>query len=602
MVALQGAGLSFGGAPLFKDVDLALAPGQRACLVGRNGSGKSTLMALLAGTVAAHFGERYEAPGTRIGFLAQDPVLDPDTTVKAYVGADGVADHEAADIIGRLEIDGDAVLGTLSGGERRRTCLARVLAGKPDVLLVDEPTNHLDLPTILWLEGLLTAHRGGLLLISHDRAFLAAVSNHMYWLDTGGPETRLRSRAAGYAEFEAWRDDIDRERESAGRKLSQALKAEEHWLVHGVTARRRRNQGRLAKLQEMRETRRRVLAGGRLLKLESGPVMASGRLAVDADNISKAFGERVVIDGFSTRVLRGDRIGIVGGNGSGKTTLVNLLTGKLKPDSGKVKLGSRLEITTFAQQAGFDAARGGFDPEKTLWQTLVPGGGDSLMVQGAQRHVVGYLRDFLFDERQATAPVKTLSGGERNRLKLAQILAAPSNMMVLDEPTNDLDADTLDLLQEMIAAYEGTVLLVSHDRDFLENTVSSVMVLDGAGGVDETAGGYGDAAPRMAPARGKKRAPGGEKRADRPRPPTTAAKMTYKETRELAALPETMARLTAAKEKLEAVLADPATHVEDPDGARAMAAKLSDVSTALAAAEDRWLTLEARREALEGTP
>lgn len=558
-------------------------------------------MALLAGQLLPHFGERYVTPGTKIGYLAQDPRLDPGMTVAAYVGADGIADHEVADIIGRLGVDGTARLDSLSGGERRRTCLAQVLAHKPDVLLVDEPTNHLDLPTILWLEELLKSHRGGLLLISHDRAFLAAVSNHMFWLDTGGGETRLRSRSAGYGKFEDWRDDIEQERESAGRKLTQALKAEEHWLVHGVTARRRRNQGRLQKLQEMRETRRRVLAGGRLLKLESGPVMASGRLAVDADNISKAFGERTIIDGFSTRVLRGDRIGIVGGNGSGKTTLVNMLTGRLKPDSGKVKLGSRLEVTTFAQQAGYNAERGGFDPEQTLWRTLVPGGGDSLMVQGAQRHVVGYLRDFLFDERQATAPVKTLSGGERNRLKLAQILAEPSNMMVLDEPTNDLDADTLDLLQDMLEAYKGTVLLVSHDRDLLENIVTSVMVLDGSGGVAETAGGYGDAAPRLRQPRAKKPAvaktTGGSRNGPAPGVP---AKMTYKETRELANLPGAMAKLTAAKEKLEAVLADPSRHVDDPDGARALAGQLSEVTQALAVAEDRWLELEARREELEG--
>ncbi len=591
--------LSFGGAALFENVDLALAPGQRACLVGRNGSGKSTLLALLSGAMAPHSGVRTVAPGLRIGTLEQNPVLDPAQTVAGYIGAGEtaehrgaaprVAEHRVADVAGRLDLAPEARLATLSGGERRRAGLGRVLVQEPDVLLLDEPTNHLDLPTILWLEGLLAAHRGGLLVISHDRAFLAAVTNHMYWLDGG----TVTNRGDGFGKFDEWQEQVEQERTATQRKLTQALKAEEHWLVHGVTARRRRNQGRLQKLYDLREARRRVLAGNRSMTLEAGAATASGKVAIDADGISKSYGDRAIVSSFSTRILRGDRIGIIGANGSGKTTLINLLTGRLAPDTGTVTPGSRLEIATFEQQTGDEQS--GFDPEETLWRTLVPGGGDSLMVQGRQRHVVSYLREFLFDERQATAPVKTLSGGERNRLKLAQILARPSNMMVLDEPTNDLDADTLDMLQDMLAAYDGTVLLVSHDRDFLDQTVSSIIALDGSGAVVESVGGFADSGLS---AKAKPRA-ARSKPAAKPRQ-VSDAKLTYKETRELASLPDKMEQLNTAKQQLEAVLADPAQHVKGPDGARTLAGKLSDVTNALAAAEDRWLALETRREEMEG--
>ncbi|MBM3561028.1 MAG: ABC-F family ATP-binding cassette domain-containing protein, partial [Alphaproteobacteria bacterium] len=452
ILALHGATLTFGGEPLFRDVELALQPGARACLVGRNGSGKSTLMKVLAGLIELDAGERYVEPGLTIGYLPQDVPMPAAGTVLEFVAAGPVRPaprHEIEEVLALVGIDGTRPTTGLSGGESRRAAMARALLGNPDVLLLDEPTNHLDLPTILWLEKTLTARRQAVLTISHDRRFLTNVTRQTFWVW----RRTVLSNNAGYGDWEAWTERVLADEDAAARKLDQKLKAEARWLERGVTARRRRNQGRLAKLTAMRAARRALLTGGRSLEaLEASTGPVANRLVIDAEHLSKTFGERVIVRDFSTRVLRGDRIGVIGPNGAGKTTLLKLLTSRLAPDGGTIRLAPTLAV------AYFDQTRKTLDPDATLWRTLTPGGGDSVDVRGHMRHVVTYLRDFMFDEKQAKAPVNTLSGGEKNRLLLAKTLARPADLMVLDEPTNDLDADTLDMLQEMLDDYEGTLI------------------------------------------------------------------------------------------------------------------------------------------------
>jgi ATP-binding cassette subfamily F protein uup len=595
VITLRDIVVGFGGDPLFEGAELQLTPGMRACLVGRNGSGKSTIMKIIARLIEPDAGELYFEPGLTIGYLQQDVPLPEGGTVAEFVATarpEGAPRHEVDEILSRVGIDGALDVTTLSGGESRRAALARALLGDPDVLLLDEPTNHLDLPTIQWLEQILVTGRKTLLIVSHDRAFLKNVTTDTLWLH----RRELRHNPKGYGDFERWSEEIVDGEVKAARKLDQKLRAEHHWLVHGVTARRRRNQGRLRNLEGLREQRRMLLTGEGLAKVEAEAGPLSGRLVIEAKDLTKAFGERTIIGDFSTRVLRGDRIGFIGPNGAGKTTLLNLLIGKLAPDSGRLRIGSNLSI------AVFDQTRAALVPTDTLWQTLVPGGGDSLNVRGRQRHVVAYLRDFLFDDKQANAPVSTLSGGERNRLLLAKILAQPSNLLVLDEPTNDLDADTLDVLQEMLDEYDGTVLLVSHDREFLDRVVTSTIAVEGDGRVVEYAGGYSDylrqrgTTPRSAQApSAKQRGPSPVKQ--RPRV-TEARKLSYKDQRELDNLPDRIDALETAKQELETTLADPNLYANDADAYNAAAKKLEDVAAEIAAAEARWLELEAAREAL----
>ena len=595
VITLRDIVIGFGGDPLFEGAELQLTPGMRACLVGRNGSGKSTIMKIIAGLLEPDSGELYFEPGLTIGYLQQDVPLPAGGTVTEFVAtarSDGAPRHEVDEVLSRVDIDGARDVTTLSGGESRRAALARALLGDPDVLLLDEPTNHLDLPTIQWLEQILINSRKTLLMVSHDRAFLKTVTTDTLWLH----RRALRHNPRGYGDFERWSEAIIDDEVKATRKLDQKLRAEHHWLVHGVTARRKRNQGRLRALQELREQRRMLLTGEGLAKVEAEAGPLSGRLVIEAKNLSKAYGERSIVGDFSTRVLRGDRIGFIGPNGAGKTTLLNLLIGKLAPDSGNVRIGSNLTI------AVFDQTRATLVPTDTLWQTLVPGGGDSLNVRGRQRHVVAYLRDFLFDDKQANAPVSTLSGGERNRLLLAKILAEPSNLLVLDEPTNDLDADTLDVLQEMLDDYDGTVLLVSHDREFLDRVVTSTIAVEGDGRVVEYAGGYSDylyqrgavSRPPQSPAT-KQRDPSPAKQ--RPRA-AEARKLSYKDQRELDNLPNHIDALETAKQELESTLADPDLYTRDAAAYNAAAKKLEDLTAEIAAAEIRWLELEAAREAL----
>jgi len=606
LISLQDVSLGIDRQPLFAGLDLMLHAGERACLVGRNGSGKSTLLRVLAGLVEPESGERAVQAGVRLAYLAQEPQLPPEQSVADYITG-GLPPAEAEEryrvdvMLERFELDGETRLGALSGGEARRAALAQALVGEPDVLLLDEPTNHLDLPTIQWLEEELARFRGGLLTVSHDRVFLTNVGNRVFWLDRG----RVHRLDAGFERFDDWAEQIRHAEEQELYRLGKQVAREEHWLHRGVTARRKRNQGRLARLQALRRERAEMLRNRQgqavMVAAEAG---TSGKLVIEAEGLTKAFtapdgGRLPIVENFSTRIRRGDRVGIVGRNGAGKTTLINLLLGRLEPDEGRVTLGTNLEIEMVDQKRSL------LDPDVTPWEVLCPAGGDSVMVGGRPKHVVGYLRDFLFKEEQAKQPVKALSGGERNRLLLARAFAAPSNLMVLDEPTNDLDMDTLDLLVEVLDDYQGTLILVSHDRDFLDRLCTSVILLDGQGGAREYPGGFSDAVRQAGglPAARGKLAAAAEKTKARARPatPRPAAKLSYKEQRELEGLPKAIERLEGEVSSLEAQLADPGFYGRDPEGFTQAGKKLEALQEELAAAEERWLELEEKRERLAGT-
>jgi len=598
LLALRDIRVAFADQVLIDGASLALAPGDRMCLVGRNGAGKSTLLKIAAGLAQPDGGERFLQPGTRVAYLAQAPDFGGAERVLDYVTAGGAAAHEAESVLGELGLDPAAATKTLSGGEGRKAALARVLADEPDILLLDEPTNHLDLPSIEWLEERLSQFRGVFVLISHDRAFLRRLAAGCLWVDRG----IVRRLDKGFAAFEEWSEQILADEATVAHKLDRLIEQETQWSREGISARRRRNQGRLRRLYSLREQRARAIAatGRAQLAVETGA--ASGTLVVEAEHISKSWprpegGARIIVRDFSTRILRGDKIGLIGPNGAGKTTLLKMLTGALAPDSGKIRLGTNLTPITV------DQSRASLDPEATLWQTLCEGGGDQVMVRGQPRHVVSYLRDFLFREAQARQPVKALSGGEQCRLLLARALARTSNLLILDEPTNDLDMETLDLLEEMLADYDGTVLLVSHDRDFLDRVVTSVIALDGTGEAEEYPGGYSDYLSQRrerAPARSAPKAASGtemkgaEAKPERTHTPT---KLSYNEARLLEELSETMPEL---QEQIaaEAKLADPGFYRRDPEGFASVTARHEEMRRELAAAEERWLELEMKREAL----
>jgi len=599
LLALDGIRLTFGGAPLLDGASLSASAGDRIALVGRNGSGKSTLLKIAAGMIEPQDGEVFRQPSATVRYLPQIPDMDGFASVRTYVEAGlGPADdpYRAAYLLENLGLTGDENPESLSGGEARRAALARVLAPEPDILLLDEPTNHLDLDTIEWLEEEIGRSSSALVVISHDRRFLERVSRATVWLDRG--QTRRLDK--GFAHFEAWRDTVLEEEERDQHKLARQIVREEHWLRYGVTARRKRNMRRLGELQDMRQNLRSHRGPEGTVSMAASDAAESGKLVIEARGIGKRYGDLVVVDNFSTRIARGARIGLVGPNGAGKTTLLKMLTGALAPDTGSVRLGVNLEIATLDQKRDVD-------PEETLSHFLTDGRGENLLVNGEQKHVVSYMKDFLFKPEQARTPIRELSGGERARLILARVLARPSNLLVLDEPTNDLDMETLDLLQELVAGYSGTVLLVSHDRDFLDRTVTSVITPDGNGRWVEYAGGYSDMlaqrggtklADRRAGAR-PDAAPKVEKLADAA-PKAPAQKLSYKQKFALENLPRKIEAVGAAISLLEDRMADPAFYTRDPTGFQKAIAALDKERATLKALEDEWLELEMLREEMEG--
>jgi ATP-binding cassette subfamily F protein uup len=595
---VQDVALTFGGTPLLVQAELAIGPGERTCLVGRNGSGKSTLLKIAAGLVEPDRGSRFAQPGATIRYLLQEPDLSGHATVLAYVEAGlgpGDDPHRARYVLDELGLSGEEDPARLSGGEARRAALARVLAPEPDILLLDEPTNHLDLPAIEWLEAELKGLRSALVLVSHDRRFLENLSQATVWLDRG--VTRRIDR--GFAHFEAWRDGILEQEERDRHKLDRKLAAEADWLRYGVTARRRRNQRRLGALHAMRKAFREQRRAVDQVRMTVSDAELSGKLVIEAERISKSFGGRAVVKDLSLRVLRGDRLGIVGPNGAGKTTLLNLLVGSLAPDAGTVRLGANLHTVALDQR------RDSLDPDATVAETLTGGRGDFVEAGGERKHVVGYMKDFLFTPEQARTPVAALSGGERNRLMLARALARPANLLVLDEPTNDLDLETLELLEEMVADHPGTVLVVSHDRDFLDRVATATLMAEGEGAWVEYAGGYTDmVAQRGAGVRTRPR-PREAREISRkevgvPKASMTKRKLNFNERHDLKMLPARMAELEERIGKLQAVLADPALYGRDPALFERTSATLAAAEADLTAAEDRWLALEMLREEIEG--
>ena len=593
LLTLRAVRLALGSSPLLDRAELAVSAGDRLCLVGRNGSGKSTLLRVAAGTLRPDDGERFLQPGATVRYLPQEPDLSAfATTLDVAQSGLGPGDdpYRAISLLTELGLTGSEPASRLSGGEARRAALAAALAPAPDILLLDEPTNHLDLPAIAWLEETLAGLRCAVVLISHDRRLLETVGRAVVWLDRGA--TRRMER--GFAAFDGWRDEVVAEEERAHHKLARKINAEEDWLRYGVTARRKRNVKRLADLHTLRAAYRNRRGPLGEVRLDASEADRSGRQVIVAEDVSVAFAGRSIVGSLSTRILRGDRVGIIGPNGAGKTTLLNVLTGRRPPDTGRVQVGAALAIETLDQR------RDSLDPAATLADTLSGRpGGDQVHVGGTPRHVIGYMKDFLFAPEQARTPVGVLSGGERGRLALAVALARPSNLLVLDEPTNDLDLETLDLLQDLLGEYAGTVLLVSHDRDFLDRVCTSVIAAEGDGRWIEYAGGYSD----MLAQRGEARAVGlsrPELRAAAPRVRNgPAGKLSFKDKYALETLPARMTEIERDIARTEALLADPGLYRRDPRLFNAHGSALAVLRTELTAAEERWLELELRREEVE---
>jgi ABC transport system ATP-binding/permease protein len=584
VLAYENLGLIQGSGWLFRGLDLFIGARDRLALIGRNGVGKTTLLKCLADLIETDEGRRTIQPGTKVVLLEQDPDLAGFATLRDFALAGGGAAHEVAAVAERIGVDLDRPAATASGGERRRAAIARALGQAPDVLLLDEPTNHLDLAGIEWLEEWLGRFTGAFIAISHDRTFLKRLTRSSLWLDRG----KLRRAEVGYGGFEAWTDAVYAEEARAAEKLDAKLKLELHWLQRGVTARRRRNQGRLAKLHEMRAVRAAMLGPAGTAKLGLATDEVRTKMVIEADKVSKSYGDRPIVQGFSLRIQRGDRIGVVGANGTGKTTLLKLLTGELVPDEGAVTRAKTLKGVMIDQQRAL------LDPDKKVRDVLADGG-DWIEVRGAKKHVQGYLKDFLFEPGLIDAPVGSLSGGERSRLLLAREFARRSNLLVLDEPTNDLDMETLDLLQEVIADYEGTVLIVSHDRDFLDRTVTITLGLDGSGKVDIVAGGYEDWERKRRPAAPAARTP--QARAA-PAPPKPLTKLTYRDQRDYELLPARIEELEASIARDEAMLSDHDLYLRDPRLFEALTEAVAAAKAERDAAEHRWLELAEAAEAL----
>jgi len=595
ILSYENLGLVQGEGWLFRGIDLFIGPRDRLALIGRNGAGKTTLLKCLAGWLETDEGRRTVVPGTRVVLLEQDPDMSGQATLADWVlaGDEPPVAHEAEAVAEQLGIDLSRPAATASGGERRRAAIVRALAQQPDVLLLDEPTNHLDLAAIGWLEEWLKRFKGAFIAISHDRTFLARLTKSCIWLDRGN----LRRAEIGFGGFEAWTEAVYAEEARAAEKLDAKLAIEMHWLQRGVTARRRRNQGRLAKLHEMRAQRAAMLGAAGAAKLALAKDDSKTKTVIDADRVSKSFSERPIIRDFSLRVQRGDRIGLVGANGSGKTTLLRLLTGELRPDSGSVVLAKTLSGIVIDQQRKL------MSPDKKVRDVLAEGG-DWITVRGAKKHIKGYLKEFLFSPELTEAPVGSLSGGERSRLLLAREFARESNLLVLDEPTNDLDLETLDLLQEVIADYDGTVLIVSHDRDFLDRTVTVTLGLDGSGKVDIVAGGYEDwvrkrfedhRTPAKAGARSRE-APEGKK--SETLPSQGNKKLSYKDQRDFDRLPAEIDRLMHLIAADEKALHDPDLFARDPQRFAELTERIARHRADIEAAEIRWLEVAELAEQL----
>jgi ABC transport system ATP-binding/permease protein len=585
ILAYEGVSLVQGSGWLFRDLNLYVQPRDRLALIGRNGAGKTTLFRLLANQIEADKGRRTIVPGTKVILLEQEPSLSGYKTLRDFAlgGNQPPALHEVEAIADQIGLSLDRLCETASGGERRRAAIARALAQDPDVLLLDEPTNHLDLAAIDWLEDWLSRYKGAFIAISHDRTFLTRLTKATFWLDRGA----VRRADIGFGGFEAWMEKVFADEARNAERLDAKLKIEEHWLERGVTARRKRNMGRLEKLYQMRAARAAMMGPPGTAKLAIATDDVRTKSVIRAEGISKSYGDRTIIKDFTLRIQRGDRIGIVGANGAGKTTLLKLLTGEIKPDSGTVTLAKTLDCVNIDQQRSL------MSPEKTVRDVLCDGG-DWIEVRGIKKHIVGYLKEFLFEPGLVDARVASLSGGERSRLLLAREFARESNLLVLDEPTNDLDLETLDLLQEVIADYSGTVLIVSHDRDFLDRTVTITLGLDGSGLIDVIAGGYADWEAKRTEAKAHLKKPVPVMMSA----PKPSAKLSYKDQREFDLLPGRIAGIEAAIARNEALLNDPALYARDAGQFETLTKSVAAARTEKESAEERWLILAEQIDAL----
>ncbi|GBR56204.1 ABC-F family ATP-binding cassette domain-containing protein [Gluconobacter sphaericus] len=596
ILSLQNITYTLGGRPLLDGAELGVLPGERICLVGRNGSGKSTLLKIASGDIVADSGSRFVQPGIKVHYLAQEPDLSRYATTLDYAseGLDETETYRARSMLAELGMTGDESCQNLSGGEVRRCALARALAAEPDLLLLDEPTNHLDLPSITWLEKELSASRCAMIVISHDRRLLETLSRSVVWLENG--VTRRLNQ--GFSRYETWRDEVLEQQERDSHKLDRQIAREEDWMIYGVTARRKRNVRRVGELEALRAQRKELASRGKgTLRMAATDADSAGKITIAAEGVNWAYDDRAIVRDLDLRILRGDRLGLVGANGAGKTTLLRLLTGKMEPQSGTVKMGPSVAMVTLDQQ------RESLDPAKTLAETLAGGSGDMVQVGDEKRHVIGYMKDFLFRPEQARTPVGKLSGGERGRLALACALAKPSSLMVLDEPTNDLDLETLDLLQDMLADYAGTVLLVSHDRDFLDRVASSVLVSDGGGDWIEYAGGYSDmliqrgdvpAGREVSSLEVEDIAPKSALKTDK-----KPKKLSYNDKRALDLLPQKMAELEKKIQSYRDVLADPGLYGRDAAKFEKTTQFLEAAERDLVQSEEQWLELEMKKELLE---
>ncbi|MDB9945653.1 ATP-binding cassette domain-containing protein [Ascidiaceihabitans sp.] len=593
LLQLNEISLTFGGDPIFDGLSLVAQPGDRVALVGRNGSGKSTLMKVMGGLVEPDSGEVIAGPGVSVGYMEQEPDLSGFATLGDFAahGLDESEMYKVERAGAGLKFDPARPVETASGGERRRAALARLMAGGPDLMLLDEPTNHLDIEAIAWLESELKATRKGYILISHDRAFLQALTRATLWIDRG----MVKRQERGFGEFEAWRDATWEEEDTQRHKLNRKIKAEARWAVEGISARRKRNQGRVRALQELRAERAGQITrqGAAAMAFEAGK--KSGRKVIEATQITKAFGDKKILEPFDITINRGDRIALVGPNGVGKTTLLNMMIGREEPDTGTIKLGTNLEL------ALFDQSRAQLDGDMTLWDSLtgdpemrVSGKADQVMVRGMPKHVVGYLKEFLFDEGQARAPVRSLSGGEKARLLLAKLMARSSNFLVLDEPTNDLDIETLDLLQDLLGQYDGTVVLVSHDRDFLDRVAVTTIAMEGDGKATVYAGGWSDYIAQRnqddfgeSVVKSKRSASKGKEKEVAPK-----SGLSFTEKHRLETIPAEMERLEAEIGKLQELMSDPALFTENPVKFQKATDALIERQSKLDAAEEEWMLLE----------